>query len=92
MLSLLNNEYSVHEDTLDSLRVAPRLDGAPKDLEPVEVLGDVGIVPRKDGRKKVLSLTEQGCDGAIRACEYFCRAYGGIFEEFGSQEASLVQG
>jgi len=44
------------------------------------------------GRRKVYSLTEQGRQGAIRACEYFCRAYGEIFEEYGPQETHPVQG
>jgi hypothetical protein len=53
---------------LDALWVAPGLDGVAEDLEPVEVEeGDVGVIPHKEGRKKVYSLTEQGHDGAIRA-------------------------
>jgi DNA-binding PadR family transcriptional regulator len=35
-----------------------------------------------DGRRRIYSLTERGRKGAIEACEYFCRAYGDIFEEF----------
>jgi DNA-binding PadR family transcriptional regulator len=47
---------------------------------------------RKEGRKKVYSLTEQGRAGAIRACEYFCRAYGEIFREYGPEETQQARG
>ena len=40
------------------------------------------VVSRKVGKKRVYQLTEEGREGAIRACEYFCRAYGEIFKEF----------
>lgn len=40
------------------------------------------VETRKEGRKKVYSLTERGRVGAIKACEYFCKAYGEIFREF----------
>ncbi|RLI07953.1 PadR family transcriptional regulator [Candidatus Bathyarchaeota archaeon] len=40
---------------------------------------------RREGRRKVYHLTEEGREGAIRACEYFCRAYGDIFKEFASE-------
>jgi DNA-binding PadR family transcriptional regulator len=50
------------------------------------------VVTRKEGRKKVYSLTEQGRAGAIRACEYFCRAYGEIFREYDPEEIQQVRG
>ena len=37
---------------------------------------------RIDGKKRVYHLTEEGREGAIKACQYFCRAYGEIFKEF----------
>lgn len=37
---------------------------------------------RQEGRRKFYHLTDSGRQGAIRACEYFCRAYGEIFKEF----------
>jgi PadR family transcriptional regulator PadR len=40
------------------------------------------VTSRQDGRRKVYSLTEEGRAGAVEACEYFCRAYGDIFDEF----------
>ena len=56
-------------------------------------LEENGLVEsRRKGRRKVYSLTERGRQGAIRACEYFCRAYGEIFEEYGPQETRPVQG
>lgn len=39
---------------------------------------------RKVGKKRIYQLTEEGREGVIRACEYFCRAYGEIFKEFAS--------
>ena len=50
------------------------------------------VVTRKEGRKKVYSLTERGRAGAIKACEYFCRAYGEIFREYGPEEIQQVRG
>lgn len=40
------------------------------------------VEARREGRRKIYSLTEQGRDGALLACQYFCRAYGEIFKEF----------
>jgi len=40
------------------------------------------VETRKEGRKKIYSLTERGREGAMRACEYFCMAYGEIFREY----------
>ena len=40
---------------------------------------------RKEGRRKIYYLTEAGREGANKACEYFCRAYGEIFREFSPQ-------
>jgi len=44
------------------------------------------VETRKEGRKKTYTLTEQGRESARVACEYFCRAYGEIFQEHGSEE------
>ena len=40
------------------------------------------VESREEGRRKLYQLTERGREGSIRACEYFCRAYREIFEEF----------
>jgi DNA-binding PadR family transcriptional regulator len=47
-----------------------------------ELEGKRLVSSRLDGRRRIYSLTEEGRKGAIEACEYFCRAYGDIFEEF----------
>jgi len=39
------------------------------------------ITGMKEGRTIVYSLTNKGNDGIERACQYFCRAFGEIFEE-----------
>jgi len=44
------------------------------------------IEARREGRRKVYSLTRSGREGVERACAYFCRAYGEIFEEYGERE------
>jgi len=43
------------------------------------------VVTRKEGRRKIYTLTEHGRAGAVSACEYFCRAYGDIFKEYGPE-------
>ena len=49
------------------------------------------VETRKEGRKKIYRLTEQGRESARVSCEYFCRAYGEIFQEHDSeQKAKLV--
>ena len=40
------------------------------------------VESRIDGKKRVYQLTEAGREGALKACQYFCRAYGEIFQEF----------
>lgn len=50
------------------------------DLEKEEL-----VVSRKEGRKKIYSLTDSGKRGVIQACEYFCRTYEDIFKEFGAK-------
>lgn len=40
------------------------------------------VESRIDGKKRVYRLTEEGREGALKACQYFCRAYGEIFQEF----------
>jgi len=60
-------------------------------LAELEKKGDVET--RKEGRKKTYTLTEQGKESARVSCEYFCRAYGEIFQEHGSeaQKANIIQ-
>ncbi len=41
------------------------------------------VETRKEGRKKIYSLTSQGKESARISCEYFCKAYGEIFREHG---------
>ena len=48
------------------------------------------VETRKEGRKKIYTLTEQGRESARVACEYFCRAYGEIFKEHDSEEKAKV--
>ncbi len=48
------------------------------------------VETRKEGRKKTYTLTEQGTESARVACEYFCRAYGEIFLEHGSEQKAQV--
>jgi PadR family transcriptional regulator PadR len=47
-----------------------------------DLVGKGLIVARHEGRRKVYTLTDEGRRGAEEACEYFCRAYGDIFQEF----------
>lgn len=49
------------------------------------------VETRQEGRKKIYTLTEQGRRGAVEACEYFCRAYGEIFKEYGPEETQQTQ-
>ncbi len=50
------------------------------------------VETRKEGRKKTYTLTDQGRESARVSCEYFCRAYGEIFQEHGyEQKAKVVQ-
>ena len=50
------------------------------------------VEARKEGRKKVYTLTVQGRESAKVSCEYFCRAYGEIFPEHGTgQKVEVVQ-
>jgi len=44
------------------------------------------IEARREGRRKVYSLTPSGRVGVEKACAYFCRAYGEIFEEYGDRQ------
>ncbi|MCJ7573290.1 PadR family transcriptional regulator [Candidatus Bathyarchaeota archaeon] len=44
------------------------------------------IEARREGRRKVYSLTPSGRDGVEKACAYFCRAYGEIFEEYDDRQ------
>ena len=59
-------------------------------LSELEKRGNVET--RKEGRKKIYSLTVQGRESARVSCEYFCRAYGEIFQEHSSAlKAKVVQ-
>jgi DNA-binding PadR family transcriptional regulator len=40
------------------------------------------ISSKKEGRKVIYSLTEKGKTGAMEALDYFCRAFGEIFEDY----------
>jgi DNA-binding PadR family transcriptional regulator len=40
------------------------------------------VEAKHEGRRKIYHLTENGRQGAIKACEYFCRAYSEIFQEY----------
>jgi DNA-binding PadR family transcriptional regulator len=40
------------------------------------------VETRKEGRKKIYSLTEEGRVGVSRACDQFFQMYGDIFEEY----------
>ena len=40
------------------------------------------VETRKEGRKKIYHLKEEGRVGITRACVRFCRMYGEIFDEF----------
>ncbi len=40
------------------------------------------VETRIEGRKKIYSLTEEGRIGVKEACEYFCRVYAPIFENY----------
>ena len=45
-----------------------------------------GLVEAKqEGRRKIYHLTESGREGTLKACEYFCKAYSEIFQEYGSK-------
>jgi PadR family transcriptional regulator PadR len=43
------------------------------------------IQSKKEGRVTIYRITENGKKGIKKACEYFCRAYGEIFQEQNSQ-------
>ncbi len=44
------------------------------------------VATRKERRRKIYSLTEQGRTGAVNACEYFCTVYGEIFKEYSPEK------
>lgn len=51
------------------------------------------VETRKEGRKKIYTLTDAGHEGAMAACEYFCSVFGDMFREFNeikAQEAAAV--
>ena len=48
------------------------------------------VETRREGRKKVYFLTEEGRAGVVRACEYFCAAYGDIFREYDQQRVESI--
>jgi DNA-binding PadR family transcriptional regulator len=45
------------------------------------------VETRQEGRRKFYHLTNQGRHSAEEACGYFCKAYGEIFQEYGSKLA-----
>lgn len=40
------------------------------------------VESRNEGRRKLYHLTQLGSEEVVKACEYFCKAYKEIFEEF----------
>jgi DNA-binding PadR family transcriptional regulator len=40
------------------------------------------VTTKKEGRKVIYSLTEKGRKGSLEAINYFCRAFGEIFEDY----------
>lgn len=45
-------------------------------------LSQRGLIKReKQGKRIIYSLTDKGRQGIEEACQYFCRAFGEIFEE-----------
>ncbi len=45
---------------------------------------------KREGRKKIYTLTEAGHKGAMEACEYFCTVFGEVFEEYNQIKADQV--
>jgi DNA-binding PadR family transcriptional regulator len=56
-----------------------------------ELEGDGLVECTKKGRKKVYRLTDEGRKGAMRACKYFCSAYGDIFREFAEAPKNEIE-
>ena len=49
-------------------------------------LNERGLIKgEKQGKKVIYSLTDEGREGIEEACEYFCNAFGEIFEEYKSR-------
>jgi len=49
-------------------------------------LNERGLIKgEKQGKKVIYSLTDEGREGIEEACEYFCKAFGEIFEEYKSR-------
>ena len=49
----------------------------------LKALENHGMVEtRKEGRKKIFTLTERGQSEAMDACRYFCSVFGDIFREY----------
>ena len=49
-------------------------------------LSERGLIKgEKQGKKIIYSLTDEGREGIEEACEYFCKAFGEIFEEHKSR-------
>ncbi|MCW4050589.1 MAG: PadR family transcriptional regulator [Candidatus Bathyarchaeota archaeon] len=49
------------------------------------------VTTREEGRKKIYTLTEKGRVGAQEACDYFCRVYAPIFEEYNQSKEQVTQ-
>ena len=54
-------------------------------LKDLELQGMVEA--RKEGRRKIYSLTDAGHKGAMEACEYFCTVFGDMFREYNQIKA-----
>jgi DNA-binding PadR family transcriptional regulator len=47
-----------------------------------QLKGSGAVTSKKEGRRVIYSLTKKGEEGAIEALNYFCRAFGDIFEDY----------
>ena len=86
ILWLLTKHGMYGQELADELEKRRGTKPTPGTLYPaLRELEKKGLVnSRKVGKKRIYQLTEKGQKGVIRACEYFCRAYGEIFKEFAS--------
>ncbi len=85
ILWLLTKRDMYGQELADELEKRRGVRPTPGTLYPaLKELEERGLVESKRvGKKRVYSITEEGLEGTKRACEYFCRAYGEIFKEYG---------
>jgi len=56
----------------------------------LKMLENQGMVEtRKEGRKKIFTLTEAGQSEAMEACRYFCSVFGDVFREYNELKNTL---